>query len=61
MEEKIIIEKLKNAIERATKNVIMINSFNSYIPFGSTEGEEIFEYFEQFEALVKAMNLQLNL
>ncbi len=55
MEEEIIIGKLKNAIERATKNVIMINSFNSYIPFGSTTGEEKTEYFEQLEALVKAM------
>ena len=55
MEEKILLEKLKNAIERATKNIIMINSFNSYISFGTTTGEEKTEYFEQLEALVKAM------
>ncbi len=55
MEEKILLEKLKNAIERATKNVIMVNSFNSFIPFGSLDGKEELEYFEQLEALVKAM------
>ncbi len=55
MEEEIIIEKLKKAIERATKNVIMINSFYSYIPFTSTEGELEPGYIEQYEALVKAM------
>ena len=55
MEEKILLEKLKNAIERATKNVIMVNSFNSFILFGSIDGEEKLEYFEQLEALVKAM------
>ena len=55
MKEEILLEKLKNAIERATKNVIMVNSFNSFILFGSIDGEEKLEYFEQLEALVKAM------
>ena len=60
MEEEIIIEKLKKAIERATKNVIMINSFYSYIPFTSTEGELEPGYIEQYEALVKAMISTIN-
>ena len=59
MKEEILLEKLKNAIERATKNVIMVNSFNSFILFGSIDGEEKLEYFEQLEALVKAMIYQL--
>jgi DNA-binding sugar fermentation-stimulating protein len=55
MEEKILLEKLKNAIERATKNVIMVNSYNNFRGITSTTGEEIHEYFEELEAFVKAM------
>ena len=55
MEEEIIIEKLQNAIERATKNVIMINSFYSYVPFTLDEEELEPGYIDQYEALVKAM------
>ncbi len=55
MEEEILLEKLKNAIERATKNVIMVNSYNNFRGITSTTGEEIHEYFEELEAFVKAM------
>ena len=39
MEEETIIEKLKNAIERATKNVIMVNSDASYRAAHTATGE----------------------
>ena len=56
MEEQTIIEKLKNAIERATKNVIMVNSDASFRP-ASTETGEIVEHGdnEAPEALLTAM------
>ena len=56
MEEKTIIEKLKNAIERATKNVIMVNSDASFRAAHTTTGE-IVEHGdnEASEALLKAM------
>ena len=56
MEEETIIGKLKNAIERATKNVIMVNSDASYRP-AITETGEIVEHGdnEAPEALLKAM------
>ena len=55
MEEKIIIEKLKNAIERATKNVIMINSNDEHIPQTTSEGEELYWYYKVHETFLKAM------
>ena len=56
MEEETIIEKLKNAIERATKNVIMVNSDASYRPAYTATGE-IVEHGDNEvpEALLKAM------
>jgi hypothetical protein len=56
MEEEIIIEKLKNAIESANKKVIMINSDASYRP-GTTETGEVVECGDNElpEALLKAM------
>ena len=47
VEEKILLQKLKDAIERATKNVIIVNSFNSFIPFGSLDRREKLGYFEK--------------
>ncbi len=56
MEEEIIIEKLKNAIERATKNVIMVNSDASFRPARTATGEiEKYGDNEAPEALLKAM------
>ncbi len=56
MEEEILLEKLKNAIERATKNVIMVNSDASYRP-ANTETGEVVEYGDNEvpEVLLKAM------
>ena len=55
MEEKILLEKLKNTIERATKNLIMINSYDHFRGITATGGEELHIYSPSSENFVNTM------